>query len=442
MSPHLVGNLGLSTDDLLVSGQSSRDLAATFGTPLYVFDAACFRSGAKEFVEAARKAHEKSRVAIAAKANSAIAVLAMAEEIGLDADVASEGELEAALRAGFTTNRVHLHGNNKAISELERAVKEGVRAIVIDCFPEIERLDSVCDKFGRTQDVLLRLAPGVDPVTHHAISTGQEDTKFGLNIADGSADDGVLRILQTSNLRLIGFHCHVGSQLMDSEAQVAGATRVAEFAVKNWDRCGGIEEIGVGGGLGIRYTKEDEPEELQKYCAEIADAALSPFRGAKLPLPTICHEPGRKLLGEAGLTLYTVGVVKSVPIGNGKRRTYVSVDGGLADNPRPQLYGSKYTAINVSRASDPHDSEFAVCGRHCESDTLIQSAMLPANTREGDVLAVLCTGAYNHSMSSNYNRYPRPAMVIVGDGEPWIAIERESIEDLFRGEHVKQRVTQ
>lgn len=442
MAPHLVGNLSLATDDLLVSGQSSRTLAAKYGTPLYVFDASSFRLCAEEFIGSARKAHEKTRVAIAAKANSAIAVLALAEELGLDADVASEGELEAVLRAGFTTGRIHMHGSNKAISEMERAVKEGVRAIVIDCLPEVERLDAICERFGRTQDVLLRLAPGIDPVTHHAISTGQEDTKFGLNISDGSAHEGVRQILLARNLRLIGFHCHVGSQLMDSEPQVAGARRVAEFAVESWERCGGIEEIGVGGGLGIRYTKEDEPEELQKYCDEIAEAVLEPFRLTNLPLPTIFHEPGRKLVGEAGITLYTIGVVKSVPIGNGARRTYVSVDGGLADNPRPQLYGAKYTAINVSRASDPHDSEYAVCGRHCESDTMISRAMLPASTKEGDILAVLCTGAYNHSMSSNYNRYPRPAMVIVGDGKPWIAIERESIEDLFVREHVKQRMIQ
>jgi diaminopimelate decarboxylase len=366
-----------------------------------------------------------------------VAILSLAEEQGLDVDVASEGELEAALRAGFTTDRIHVHGNNKSVAELERAVREGVRAVVIDCLSEIDRLQGVCARHGRVQRVMLRLAPGVDPVTHHAISTGQEDTKFGLNIADGSADEGARRIIAAPDLDLVGFHCHVGSQLMDSEAQVAGASRVSEFAVRYASECGPDVEIGVGGGLGIRYSAADIPEDVTTYCEEIADAALKPFRESGLPLPTLCHEPGRRLVGEAGTTLYTIGVIKSVPVGDGVQRTYVSVDGGLADNPRPQLYDAVYTAINASRAGEPHDTEYCVSGRHCETDTLIPSAFLPRSTAEGDILAVSCTGAYNQSMASNYNRYPRPALVIVGSGDPWVAVERETIGDLFRLEHVR-----
>lgn len=440
MDLHLVGSLRVSEQTLTFGGESVESLADRFGTPLYLFDSTAFRASVQEFVDAAKSAHSNTRIAFAAKANSAVAILSIAEECGIDVDVASEGELEAALRAGFTTDRVHVHGNNKSDAELERAVREGVRAIVIDCLSEIDRLQSICHRHGRVQDVMLRLAPGVDPVTHHAISTGQDDTKFGMNVSDGSADDGTERILAAEDLRLIGFHCHVGSQLMDSEAQVAGAQRVSEFAVRYARVHDSIHEIGVGGGLGIRYTKDDDPEDVVKYCQEIADAVFGPFRDAGLPLPTICHEPGRRLVGEAGITVYRVGVRKSVPIVGGGQRTYLSVDGGLADNPRPQLYDAVYTALNASRISEPHDMEFRVSGRHCETDALIDAAMLPGATSEGDTIVVTCTGAYNQSMASNYNRYPRPALVIVGDGEPWVAVERESIEELFRNERVRSRV--
>lgn len=287
---------------------------------------------------------------------------------------------------------------------------------------------------------MLRLAPGVDPETHEAISTGQEDTKFGFNIADGSAERAVEEVLHNSTLRLIGFHCHVGSQLLDSKAHCAAGERLAKFAVSlRTDRVD-IEEINLGGGLGIRYTEEDEPEPIEVFLRNVVEATLTPFKNAK-SLPRICLEPGRSLIGEVGTTLYRVGVIKRVPISaDGKARTYVIVDGGLADNPRPQLYGARYTAINASRAKEAHDTPFRIAGRHCETDTLIPEVKLPQSTSVGDIIAVQCTGAYNFSMSSNYNRYPRPAMIIIEGKEIRLTVKRETLDDLFRNEMIQERV--
>jgi diaminopimelate decarboxylase len=419
------------------------DLAKSFGTPLWLFDAKSFRDRIDSFVEAARRAHANTRVAYAAKANSALAVLAIAESCGIDVDVASEGELEAALRAGFPAHRIHVHGNNKSDGEIERAVRVGVRAVVMDSIQEVARVAEIVRAAGvrSPYPVLLRLAPGVDPVTHHAISTGQEDTKFGMNISDGSAEAALRTAVSRRELDVRGFHCHVGSQLMDSEAQVAGAERLAEFAVQMRSVLPETREIAVGGGLGIRYTANDDPEPLARYCQEIAQAALSPFRMNSLQEPELTHEPGRHLVGESGASVYTVGVRKEVPIGADAKRSYISIDGGVSDNPRPQLYDAVYTVINASRADEPHDAPMRVSGRHCETDTLVSEAMLPMNTGPGDIVLFLSTGAYTQSMASNYNRYPRPPLVVVGDGEPWVAAKRESLDDLFAQESVPSKAS-
>lgn len=434
--PPFYGPVASSTPSghLQFGGVEARAIASRWGTPCYVIVAETFRSAIQEFVDAARMAHPKTRVAYASKANSALCVLSIAREEGLDVDVASEGELEAALRAGFPPFQIHLHGSNKSDAELRRAVQLGLRAIVVDSLSEVRRLAAICRELNKTQPVILRVAPGVDPETHHAVSTGQEDTKFGLNISDGSALSGLEAILASTNLELLGYHCHVGSQLPDSEAQVTGASRMAEFAIQNWHKTGEVREINVGGGLGIRYTERDSIEAVSNYCREIAVAALEPFRLAGLPLPEIGHEPGRRLIGEAGATLYTVGVIKEVPLPEGGRRKYLSVDGGLSDNPRHQLYGALYTAVNADKATEPHDTEFRVVGRHCEADTLIPAARLPSSTSEGDLIAVLCTGAYNLSMASNYNRYPRPPLVVVENGQARLGVERETLDDLFAKE--------
>lgn len=407
---------------------AASELASQFGTPLYVFDAQEFRSRIRRLKAAAPDAH----IAFASKAISALAVLAIAREEGIAIDVASSGELEAALRAGFSSAQITLHGNNKSDEELERAVALRVGRIVIDNFSEIRRIADIAS----AQPVMLRLAPGVDPVTHKAISTGQEDTKFGFNIADGSAAEALREVMSRSSLSLVGYHCHVGSQLMDSEAQLAGVRRLCEFAIQNMDISGDIAEINAGGGLGARYLPEHHPENIDNYCRDIIREIEMAFKGTRVP--RVGFEPGRWLCAEAGTTLYRAGVIKKVNAKSGAR-TYIAVDGGLADNPRPQLYDAVYTAMNADRLEEPHDTAFTISGRHCETDLLIEKAMLPKTTAEGDLVAVQTTGAYNQAMASNYNRYPRPAMAIVGEGEPYLCVERETLDDLFRKEKVRDR---
>ncbi|MGI8922971.1 MAG: diaminopimelate decarboxylase [Fimbriimonadales bacterium] len=422
MFSRFLGSQCASSEGKLVFGDiSARRLVEEYGTPLYVMDAADLRGKMREFKAAA----PGCKVSYGSKAASALAILQVAREEGLDVDVASLGELEAALRAGFEPKQITFHGNNKTDAELEAGTRLGVGAVVLDHLSEIRRLAGL----GTPQRVMIRLAPGVDPDTHKAISTGQEDSKFGFNIADGRAEDAVDEVLKHRCLRFIGYHVHVGSQLMTSESHVAAVRRAAAFAVAMNSKTGEVDEICAGGGLGVRYLPSDEPELFAEHCRSVIAAVTDGFGGRP---PLISFEPGRALVAEAGTTLYRVGAMKKID-----SRTYISVDGGVADNPRPQLYGATYTAMNADRLEEPHDFPFRVSGRHCETDTLISEALLPASTGEGDVIAVQCTGAYNHAMASNYNRYPRPAMVIVGDGDTFEAVRRETVDDLFRTESVR-----
>lgn len=438
MRPLLLGNQEIGDDGRLrLCGQSAVELASRFGTPLYVFDADVARETMRRWMSAAAQAAPESEVAFAAKANSALAVLALARSEGLAVDVASLGELEAARRAGFPPERIHLHGNYKTREELVAAVTLSLDSIVLDSISEIEALIEVCSEQKATARVMIRLAPGVDPETHVAISTGQEDTKFGFNISNGAARAAVERVGSASCLEFVGYHCHVGSQLFDAEAQIAGAERLAAFALECEGLVGLPRTLNAGGGLASRYTQGDQPVGIETYCSQVAEAALAPFLRAGKPTPKIAFEPGRSLVAEAGVTLYRAGPIKSVPIDEmGRTRRYLSVDGGLSDNPRPQLYDAVYTAVNATRGAEPHSAEFRIAGRHCETDTLIASALLPEATQEGDLIAVLSTGAYNYSMASNYNRFPRPAMVMLSAGRAEIVVERETISELFTRERV------
>ncbi len=418
---------------LTIGGLPAEHLASTFGTPLYVIDGAEVRARCREFLAAVKPFG--GRVAYAAKANPAIGVLNLVREEGCDADVAGEGELEAALRAGYPPERIHLHGNAKSDGELRRAVEVGIGAVVIDSLIEVTRLARACAEAGRDQQVMLRLAPGVDPVTHEAIRTGQEDSKFGLNISSGTALEAAEAIAAEPRLLLVGVHVHVGSQLMDADAIVDGARRAAEFAVSAREAFDEVKEVIAGGGFGISYVPGEAPCPIGESVHRVAAAVRGEFDRAALPMATLTFEPGRYLVGTGGVTLYRVMVRKSVPVQSAPgERTYLSVDGGMADNPRPQMYGGRYTAMNASRLHEPHDSEFRVAGRHCETDTLIPEAMLPESTNAGDLLCVQGTGAYNFAMASNYNRYPRPAMVLVEDGEASLIVRRETLADIFRCE--------
>lgn len=417
----------------------ARALAESFGTPLYVLDETHFRARIRAFREALAASHPRTEVAFASKANGTLAVLAIAHAEGCLIDVASEGELRGALAAGVPASHCHLHGNNKTRAELRFAMEAGIGQIVIDHFGEIETLAALIRDSDHRPECMLRLAPGVDPVTHHKISTGQADTKFGFNIADGSAEKALARCLELG-LDVAGFHCHVGSQLLDPEAQRSGGEALARFAARMQSELKfDTRVLNVGGGLGVRYLDEHEPMALGPYCELVAGAVRAGLEGTGLE-PVLVHEPGRSLVAESGVTLYTVGVVKSVPIGKGAIRTYAGVDGGLSENPRPALYGAKYTVERVARTPNRPgvalpEAEFTVSGKHCETDLLFQDVRLPADLAPGDLLQVLCTGAYNASMASNYNRYPRPATVLLRPGgAPALIQRRDTWDEMFARE--------
>lgn len=403
---------------LVMGGVDVLELAVEFGTPLYVVDTEAVRQRAAEYLEAAAGGH----VAFACKANSTLGVLRVIREAGLGADAASEGEWEAARRAGFEPGQITLHGNAKSDAELRIAVEQGAHRVVLDCFEEIERLEQIAD--GRGIDVLVRVAPGVDPETHAAISTGQADTKFGFGLTDGSAARAVELARSSVALRFRGLHFHVGSQLMDGASHLAALGACAAFCREH----GPVEDLVLGGGLGIRYTEADRPQDVRSFVGSVVSAAHAAFGGSP---PRLGFEPGRSIVGEAGCTLYRVVARKQVG-----PKSYLAVDGGMADNPRPQLYGATYTAFNASQADAPHSHPFTVAGRHCETDTLIGQVDLPPDTQAGDVLLVPSTGAYAATMASNYNRYPRPATVLVEGGVARPAVRRECLDDLFRTETV------
>jgi diaminopimelate decarboxylase len=403
----------------------ARQLSDQFGTPLYVLDETHFRQRIRAYRDAFQAAYPTSELSFASKANSTLAVLAIAHQEGCVIDVASEGELEAALRAGVPASRCHLHGNNKSVAEIARAVEVGVGQIIVDNMEEIERLSLFRAKLP---PLVVRLAPGVDPKTHAKISTGQADTKFGFGIADGSAEAAVLRMLEFG-MAPIGFHCHVGSQLLDPEAQRSGGSLIAEFARTMHEKHNvEIRYLNVGGGLGVRYRDADEPMNVADYNRLVVSAILDSL-GPNLR-PTLGQEPGRSLVAESGVTLYRVGNVKRLPV-----RTYVSVDGGLSDNPRPALYGAEYPVRHIPfEERDAADLvPVRVAGKHCETDTLFDVS-LPNDLQAGDLLQVLCTGAYNASMASNYNRYPRPAAVLLtSEGPEWMQ-RPETWDEMFARE--------
>jgi diaminopimelate decarboxylase len=422
----------------------ARELAESYGTPLYVIDEGHFRNRIRSYLGAIRAAWPKSEISFASKANSTLALLAIANAEGCQIDVASEGELRAALLAGVPAARCHFHGNNKTAQELRFALDSGIGYIVVDHFGEIELLGEELRRRNSNLDtrLVLRLAPGVDPITHSKISTGQADTKFGFNIADGSGEKATQRCLELG-LPLYGYHCHVGSQLLDPEAQRSGGELIARFAVEMKQRHGfEAQYLNVGGGLGVMYTEGDRPMALEQYNRLIAESVRGALEGSGLD-PVLGQEPGRSLVAESGVTLYSVGVVKTVPAKERGTRTYVCVDGGLSDNPRPALYGSKYTVERVAPAEgSAGHSTVTVSGKHCETDKLFEDIGLPQDTSPGDLIQVLCTGAYNASMASNYNRYQRPATALVReDGSHVLIQRRDDWSEMFAREIVPQELT-
>lgn len=407
-----------------VGGVAVDDLAARYGTPLYVLDAA-------ELVRrmrAWRTAFDGWHVVYASKALCVAGVLQLAAAEGLGVDVASAGELATAQRAGVPGGRLILHGNNKSYAELDQAAHAGVGRVVVDSFAELDRLADVAERRRHTFDVLLRVTPGVDTSTHAYIRTGHDDSKFGFTLSTGLAAEAVQAVVKLPGVRLRGLHCHLGSQLLTSEVYQRAAGIMVGFLAEASQVHGlRLDELNLGGGLGITYTDE-APVAVAEHAAALRAAVAAAERRHGLPPLHLTVEPGRAIVGPAGLTLYEVGTVKSLDGG----RTYVSVDGGMSDNLRPALYGARHSFVAAGPPRTGPSRRVDVVGKHCETgDRLGRDVDLPADLAAGDLLAAGATGAYTHAMASNYNRLPRPAMVLVGDGAARLLVRRETIDDVL-----------
>jgi diaminopimelate decarboxylase len=409
------------------------DLANHYGTPLYVFDEADVRKRARDYVAAFTVSDIETSVHYAGKAFLTTKVAQWVNQEGLGIDVASAGELEVALRAGIHPSQIVMHGNNKSVKDLARAVEVGVGRVVIDSLIEIERLNSVAASSGIVQQVLLRLTVGVEAHTHEAISTAHEDQKFGLSVASGMAMTAVDNVLECDSLSLAGLHSHIGSQIFDATGFELATHRVVDFAVQVKERHGiSVSEIDVGGGMGIAYVEGDDPLDVDAMAKSILDIVRTECARVNISVPRISVEPGRAIIGNPGITLYEVGTVKPIELDSGITRHYISVDGGMSDNIRTALYDAEYTAVIANRVSTAKLVPSRVVGKHCESgDIVVRDIELPSDTRPGDLIAVAATGAYCRSMASNYNHIPRPAAVSVLAGASQVLLRRETIEDLL-----------
>ncbi|WP_234411659.1 diaminopimelate decarboxylase [Mycolicibacterium neoaurum] len=417
-----------------VAGVSVAELAAEFGTPLFVIDEDDFRSRCREIASAFGGGEH---VHYASKAFLCAEIARWVHQEGLSLDVATGGELAVALHADFPAERITVHGNNKSVDELTAAVAAGVGHIVVDSEIEIERLEAVAGAAGVVQDVLVRVTPGVEAHTHEFISTAHEDQKFGLSLASGAALEAVRRVFATENLRLVGLHCHVGSQIFDVSGFEIAARRllgllrdiVAEFGV---EKTAQMDILDLGGGLGISYLPSDNPPPMQELADKLKAIVANESAAVGLPTPTLVVEPGRAIAGPGTITLYEVGTVKDVAVSADEHRRYVSVDGGMSDNIRPALYDAEYDARLVSRISDAPAVLARIVGKHCESgDIIVRDTWVSEDLGPGDLLAVAATGAYCYSMSSRYNLLRRPAVVAVKDGSARLILRRETVEDLL-----------
>ena len=412
---------------LSIGGCRVDELAARYGTPLFVYDEAHIRSRCREAVAA----FGVDRVVYASKAFSCAAMARLVSDEGLLLDVATGGELYVAMHGGVAADRCIMHGNNKSLAELEMALtvgadtqaRPGVRQIVVDSFDEIERLEHLRSRGLPVPRLMIRVTPGVHAHTHDYIATGQDDSKFGFNLANGDAARAIDRINRSGCGELVGLHCHIGSNVLLVDSFARAAEVMARFAAPY-----GLPELTLGGGLGVAYVEGEEAPSITAWGAVLLDACRSLGVTAEVSV-----EPGRAIVASSAITVYTVGTIKSIP----GVRTYVSVDGGMSDNPRPVLYGSGYEALAVADVNAARDMSARLVGKHCESgDVLIFDADLPSTLRVGDLLATPVTGAYGHSMASNYNKLPRPAVVFVADGSSRVVVRRETHEDLVRLDQV------
>lgn len=416
---------------LEIGGVDAVALAEKYGTPLYIYDVALIRENCRSFTRAFDQLGVKYQVAYASKAFSSIAISQVIQSENLSLDVVSEGELYTAIQADFPAERIHFHGNNKSERELSMAIEYGIGCIVIDNFYEIELLDQLLKKYKRQMDVLIRVTPGIESDTHRYIMTGNEDSKFGFSLTNGQADEAFKKLHKHEYMNLKGLHTHIGSQILDTEGYLM-TNRILFAKIAKWHQAYGFvpEVLNLGGGFGIRYTADDEPIPHEKFIEKIVHAVKEKVNQLGIAMPEIWIEPGRSIVGNAGITLYTVGSTKKIP----GIRDYVSVDGGMTDNLRPALYNAAYEGVIANKVNEPTVKEVSIAGKCCESGDMLIWDLPIAEVSPGDIFAVFATGAYGYSMANNYNRFAKPAVVFVEKGQDQLVIQRESIEDLVRND--------
>lgn len=417
---------------LTIGGADTLELAKKFGTPVIVYDENEIRKNCRAFVSSIEDNYGGNGLVLyASKAFSCKEMYRLVNSENMGVDVVSGGELYTALSTGFPAEKIYFHGNNKKYDEIEYAVDSGVGRIVVDNLTELETLNKIACEKGKKVGIMFRIKPGIDAHTHNFIRTGQIDSKFGLALETGEAMQGVKEALKMEHIELKGLHCHIGSQIFDIDPFELAAQVMLKFMKDIKDETGVVlSELNLGGGFGIKYLVDDKPQPYTEYMRRVEKTVKASAEEYGLPVPFILIEPGRSVVGAAAVTLYTVGAVKHIP----DVRTYVSIDGGMGDNPRYILYQSSYEVVCANKMNEEKTLTATVAGKCCESGDLIQENVKLPQVEPGDTLAVLSTGAYNYSMASNYNRIPRPPVVMVKDGEERLIIKGESYEDLVRND--------
>lgn len=426
---------------LEIGGCDTLALAEKFGTPLYVFDEAYIRTMMRTYKNTIQTEYEgRGLVLYASKAFSCEAVYCIAKQEGVGVDVVSGGEFYTALKAGFPTEKIHMHGNNKTIEELEFAMKNNIGTIVVDSFREADLIDAIAKELGKKQEVIIRINPGVEAHTHAFVQTARTDSKFGFSISDGTAYKITEHVLSKENIVMKGYHCHIGSQIFEKQSFVLAANKMMDFIADVKNKIGfEASTLNIGGGFGIYYTDEDpklKQEDYAGYLKALLDAVKKKSAEHNLNKPFVVIEPGRSTVGEAGITLYTVGAIKEIP----DIKKYVAIDGGIFDNPRYALYQSKYTVVAAGDMNAKPTQKVTIAGKCCESGDIIAVDVPLPEVKSGDIIAVLSTGAYNYSMASNYNRNFIPQAILVNDGEAETIIKKQTYEDLVRNDVIPERL--
>lgn len=418
--------------NLTIGGCDTTELVKKFGTPLMAYDEQRIRQNCRDFVSSIEENYDgNGLVCYASKAFSCLEMCRLCKEEKMGLDVVSGGEIYTAVKAGFPTERICFHGNNKTDDELTMALDNNIGRIVVDNIEELKRLSALASKTGKTAKIMFRIKPGIDAHTHNFIRTGQIDSKFGFALETGEAMNAVKLAIETENIDLCGLHCHIGSQIFDIDPFELAAKVMIDFIAQIKSETGyEIKELNLGGGFGIKYLESENPEKFTEYMKRVAKTIKAEVKEKNIALPFILIEPGRSIVGAECVTLYTVGAVKHIP----NIRTYVSIDGGMTDNPRYILYQSEYEALCANKANEPKTTKVTIAGKCCESGDLIQENADLQPVESGDIIAVLSTGAYNYSMASNYNRIPRPAVVMVKDGKARTIINRETYADIVKND--------